>query len=101
MRIQQQKDEVISPSKPAPQLSKSALEAPVTTATPPVNQQKLAVSEEVEMQPQPQFDERNREYQIRRAALGDNPTKEEMDAVRDFGLAQHRKHFPRLYKAGL
>ena len=26
-------------------------------------------------------DERNREYLIRRAALGDNPTQEEMDAV--------------------
>ena len=25
-------------------------------------------------------DERNREYLLRRAALGDNPTKEEMDA---------------------
>ena len=29
----------------------------------------------------PQDDERNREYLIRRAALGDNPTQEEMDAV--------------------
>ena len=31
--------------------------------------------------PSPQDDERNREYLIRRAALSDNPTKEQMDAV--------------------
>lgn len=42
-------------------------------------------------------DSRNREYLIRRAALGDNPTQEEMDAVRDYGLEQHRKNFPHLY----
>ena len=40
---------------------------------------------------------RNREYKIRRAALGDNPTKEEVDAVVAYGLEQHRKNFPRLY----
>ena len=39
----------------------------------------------------------NREYKIRRAALGDNPTKEEVDAVVTYGLAQHRKNFPHLY----
>ncbi len=39
----------------------------------------------------------NREYKIRRAALGDNPTKEEMDAVVAYGLQQHRKNFPDLY----
>ena len=39
----------------------------------------------------------NREYKIRRAALGDNPTQEEVDAVVAYGLAQHRKNFPRLY----
>ena len=42
-------------------------------------------------------DNRNREYKIRRAAIGDNQTKEEMDAVVAYGLAQHRKNFPRLY----
>ena len=42
-------------------------------------------------------DSRNREYLIRRAALGDNPTQEEMDAVRDYGLEQHKKNFPHLY----
>ena len=39
----------------------------------------------------------NREYKIRRAALGDNPTKEEIDAVVEYGLQQHRKNFPHLY----
>ena len=31
--------------------------------------------------PSPQNDERNRDYLIRRAALSDNPSPEEMDAV--------------------
>ena len=41
--------------------------------------------------------ERNREYLIRRAALGDNPTKEQMDAVVAYGLQQHRINLPHLY----
>ena len=48
--------------------------------------------------PSPQDDERNREYLIRRAALGDNPTQEEIDAVVAYGLEQHRIHFPHLYQ---
>ncbi len=47
--------------------------------------------------PSPEDDERNREYLIRRAALGDNPTQEEMDAVVAYGLQQHRLNFPNLY----
>ena len=39
----------------------------------------------------------NREYKIRRSALGDNPTQEEMDAVVAYGLSQHRKNFLALY----
>ena len=42
--------------------------------------------------------DRNREYKIRRAALGDNPTQDEMDAVVVYGLEQHRLNFPHLYK---
>ena len=41
--------------------------------------------------------DRNREYKIRRAALGDNPTQEEMDAVVAYGLQQHRLNFPHFY----
>ena len=48
--------------------------------------------------PSLQDDECNREYLIRRAALGDNPTKEEMDAVVAYGLKQHRSNFPSLYQ---
>ena len=48
--------------------------------------------------PPPQDDERNREYLIRRAALGDNPTQEQMDAVVAYGLEQHRINFPHLYQ---
>jgi len=47
--------------------------------------------------PSPEDDERNREYLIRRAALGDNPTQEEIDAVVEYGLQQHRINFPHLY----
>ncbi len=42
--------------------------------------------------------DRNREYKIRRASLGDNPTQDEMDAVVAYGLEQHRINFPHLYK---
>ena len=48
--------------------------------------------------PSPQHDERNREYLIRRAALGDNPTQAVMDSVVCYGLEQHRINFPHLYK---
>ena len=47
--------------------------------------------------PSPEDDERNREYLIRRTALGDNPTQEEMRAVVEYGLQQHRINFPHLY----
>ena len=50
------------------------------------------------LSPSPEDDERNREYLIRRAALGDNPTQEEMDAVVAYGLEQHRRNFPHLYQ---
>ena len=49
----------------------------------------------------PEDEERNREYLIRRAALGDNPTQEEMDAVVAYGLEQHRINFPNFYKSAL
>ena len=58
-----------------------------------------AVVEEVEEShsPSPEDDERNREYLIRRAALGDNPAQEEMKAVVEYGLQQHKINFPNLY----
>ena len=36
--------------------------------------------------PSPEGDERNCEYLIRRAALGDNPTQEQMRAVFEYGF---------------
>ena len=48
--------------------------------------------------PSPADDERNREYLIRRAALGDNSTQEEMNAVVAYGLEQHKINFPNLYQ---
>ena len=36
--------------------------------------------------PSPQDDERNREYLIRRAALGDNSTEEEVRELVEYGL---------------
>ncbi|WP_156782977.1 hypothetical protein [Synechococcus sp. CC9605] len=46
----------------------------------------------------PADDERNCEYLIRFAALGDNPTQEEMNAGVAYSLAQHKINFPRLYQ---
>ena len=61
-----------------------------------------AIVEEVPMLPphsqSPEDDERNREYLICRAALGDNPSQEEMRAVVAYGLQQHRINFPHLYQ---
>ena len=42
--------------------------------------------------------DRNRGYKIRRAALGDNPTQEKIDAVGTYGLDQHKIDFPHLHK---
>ena len=46
--------------------------------------------------PSAEDDECNREYLIRRAALGDNPTQEEMKAVVEYSLQQHKINFPNL-----
>ena len=40
--------------------------------------------------------DRNREYKIRRTALGEKPTKEEMDAVITYRLEQHKISYPNL-----
>ena len=96
-RIQGRTNEELNRPEVSSPVNNPVLEAPVTTPKSPVIQLKVAMPVEVEKQRVPQFDEQNREYQIRRAALGDNPTKEEMDAVRDFGLEQHKKVFPSLY----
>ena len=84
----EEKDELLT------QFKKQNLEAQVATP------EQLDTPLQAAM-PQPEekliLDERNREYQIRRAALGDNPTKEEMDAVVAYGLEQHRLNFPHLY----
>ena len=58
----------------------------------------IAEGEEETHSPSPEDDERNRQYLIRRAALGDYATQEEMDAVVAYGLEQHRINFSHLYK---
>jgi len=79
-------------------------EAPDAPILPPPPSQ--AITEVAEQMPRhiprahsqsPKQVDPNREYKIRRAALGDNPTKEEIDAVIAYGLAQHMKNFPHLY----
>jgi hypothetical protein len=79
-------------------------EAPDAPILPPPPSQ--AITEVAEQMPRhiprahsqaPKKIDANREYKIRRAALGDNPTKAEMDAVIAYGLEQHRKSFPHLY----
>jgi len=85
----EQKDELLT------QFKKQNLEAQVATPEQLDTPLQAAMPQPEE---KPILDERNREYQIRRAALGDNPTKEEMLAVVAYGLQQHRLHFPHLYE---
>ena len=39
-----------------------------------------------------------RDNMIKRAATGNNPSKEDKDAVVAYGLEQHRKKLPHLYQ---
>jgi len=85
----EEKDELLT------QFKKQNLEAQVATPEQLDTPLQAAMPQ---LEEKPILDERNREYQIRRAALGDNPTKEEMLAVVAYGLQQHRLHFPHLYE---
>ncbi|WP_156797935.1 hypothetical protein [Synechococcus sp. CB0205] len=95
-RLQQQ-EESITQQSTSP-VNKQDSQAPIQTAQPePEVRQQSSITEPVAVTA-PTVDERNLEYQKRRLALGDNPTKEQMDAVRDYGLEQHRKNFPDFYQ---
>ena len=62
------------------------------------NHLSLAENQEKLEEPEMTQEEKNElNMQSAQAALGDNPTKEEMDAVVAYGLEQHRKNFPQLY----
>ena len=94
-RLQQQ-EEPIAQQSTSP-VNKQSSQSTAQTAKPePAARQQVSTIEPV-TQTTPAVDERNLEYQKRRLALGDKPTKEQMDAVRDYGLEEHRKHFPHLY----
>ena len=84
----EQKDELLTQFKAQNLEAQESTQAQLDTSLPAATPQP---------EEKPLVDERNREYQIRRAALGDNPTKEEMMAVVAYGLQQHRLHFPHLY----
>ena len=94
-RLQQQEETITQQtSSPA---NKQLSQVQVQTAQPEPEVRQEASTTEPVIQASPAFDERNLEYHRRRLALGDNPTKEQMDAVRDYGLEQHRNAFPNLY----
>ena len=94
-RLQQQEETITQQtSSPA---NKQLSQVPVQTAQPEPEVRQEASTTEPVIQASPAFDERNLEYQRRRLALGDKPTKEQMDAVRDLGLELHRKQFPQFY----
>ena len=95
-RLQQQEQPITQQSTTPVNKQGSEVPQQIAQPVPEVRQQVLTV--EPVVQSAPAVDERNLEYQKRRLALGDNPTKEEMDAVRDYGLEQHRKLFPHLYQ---
>ena len=95
MRTQRKEQTVTQPVPPEVNMQRSEAEQQTAKPEPVERQQVSAV--ETENQTAPAVGERNLEYHRRRLALGDNPTKEEMDAVRDYGLEQHRTYFPELY----
>jgi hypothetical protein len=65
---------------------------------PEAQESKQELSATQPIQEEPVVEEVPTEYQIRRAALGSNPTKEEIAAVLAYGLEQHRSNFPHLYE---
>ena len=85
----------ISPESPTMPLNPIDDDIPIEDSTP-----LEAIVEGVEetYSPSPEDDERNRKYLTRRAALGVNPTQEEMGAVVEYGLQQHRINYPHLYQ---
>ena len=109
-RLQQQPEQIRSRKDAAIETPSQALvEAPVPALN-VINDAEQAIQDSTPLQPiveetpmlqphspSPEDDERNREYLIRRAALGDNPTQEEIDAVVAYGLEQHKINFPHLY----
>ena len=106
-RLQQQGEQVRSSrDAEAEEPSRAPVEAPAEAPVPALNvidDAEQAIQDSTPLQPiveeapmlqphslSPEDDERNREYLIRRAALGDNPTQEEMRAIVAYGLEQHR-----------
>ena len=94
-RLQQQ-EEPITQQSTLPVNRQGFQPTAQTTKPEPVERQQVSTIEPV-TQTAPAVDERNFEYQRRRLVLGDNPTQEQMDAVRNYGLEQHRKLFPDHY----
>ncbi|WP_156797761.1 hypothetical protein [Synechococcus sp. CB0205] len=98
LRRQQRQEQPIT-QQPSSPVNKQGSQSTSQTPKPePAERQQVLTIEPV-TQAAPAVDERNFEYQRRRLALGDNPPKEEMDAVRDFGLTEHKKNFPYLHNA--
>ena len=108
-QIEQLRKQTLEMNKPhsKPSTGRDSLTIPVKELVPEaqINRKQLQVLPQSNTQPSPSskssepvVDERNREYQIRRAALGEQPTKEEIGAVLAYGLEQHRLNFPHLYE---
>lgn len=105
-RLRKQTSAMNEPHSQSP-TGRDSLTIPVQEPVPEtqVNRQQRQVLPQSNVQPsqssksnEPVVDERNREYQIRRAALGQQPTQEEIGAVLAYGLEQHRINFPHLYE---
>ena len=94
-RIKHKETTVTKPLPPVVKKQRAAAPQPTVQQEPEEPQQVSAV--EVVNQTAPLVDDRNLEYQRRRLALGDKPTKEEMDAVRDYGLSIHAIIHPELH----
>lgn len=93
---------VLPPPTPEPKQRRIASE----TKNKPVSVKEQRKIDRVAANPRPSDEEptpapkldKNATYKRMLKALGDNPTQEEMDRVRDYGLSEHRKNFPQLAK---
>lgn len=86
------KEELDALETPSPQPVPERIRKAVQSTEPkPIPEPKPLVKEQVRESP-------NDDYSRLRSALTKNSTKAEHDAVRDLGLAKHKKLFPHLYK---
>ena len=97
--IERLRKQIANLNKPQPRFK--PVEASMDSVKEQIPEAQESIQEQSATQPiqaEPVVEEVPTEYQIRRAALGSNPTKDEIAAVLAYGLEQHRINFPHLYE---